>query len=446
MAKRKQKNRPQERTETLKEQRLKARQRERDRRFLLLGGGAAGLALVFVLAGLIYNFIYVPNTTVLAVDDVRITTDDFRKRYRHERTRMTERLAFYQLLQRQFGLQQSQAEILRLQNYLRDAFSMGVYVKTQMIEDVLIAQAAQEAGIAVDEEEVDDLIEREVAERYEKYTAPEATATITARREFEAMQAARQEEQADPDAAAETAPDPTPTPEPIEVLTDSDLAQGLEGLDTELRQSTGLTLEEYRDILRADLLRTLMTEHIGTDVTVTEPQVRARHILLAFSESEADQAEQVADVAIGSLGPERTETESLALAWHILDRLAQGESFEYLVSLYSDDPSKENNQGDLGWFGPGRMVSEFEEAAFALAPNEYSEPVRSDFGYHIIEVLNTDPEASRDPAAIQQDTREAFAQWLDDLRAEAQIEERGNLSSQLPAGADREAAEFTTGS
>ena len=133
------------------------------------------------------------------------------------------------------------------------------------------------------------------------------------------------------------------------------------------------------------------------------------------------------------------------LALALRDRLAVGESFAYLVDLYSDDPSKVSNRGDLGWFGPGRMAPEFEAAAFALEPNSYSEPIKTDFGYHIIEVLASNPEAPRDSVDIQADVRAAFEAWLDQLKTEATIEEKGSLNSQLPPGAEREVQEFLTG-
>ena len=65
--------------------------------------------------------------------------------------------------------------------------------------------------------------------------------------------------------------------------------------------------------------------------------------------------------------------------------LDAGEKFEDLAKEYSSDGSAEQG-GDLGWFGPGKMVPEFEEAAYALEVNEISEPVQSQFGFHIIKV------------------------------------------------------------
>jgi peptidyl-prolyl cis-trans isomerase C len=79
-----------------------------------------------------------------------------------------------------------------------------------------------------------------------------------------------------------------------------------------------------------------------------------------------------------------TEQEANAL----LSRVTAGESFEKLAEQFSKCPSKKKG-GDLGWFGRQMMVREFELAAFDLKKNEVSKPVKTQFGWHIIKVLET---------------------------------------------------------
>lgn len=67
----------------------------------------------------------------------------------------------------------------------------------------------------------------------------------------------------------------------------------------------------------------------------------------------------------------------------LLKKIGEGTSFEDLAQKFSQCPSGKSG-GDLGEFGRGRMVPAFEEAAFALAVNEVSGPVRTQFGYHLI--------------------------------------------------------------
>lgn len=67
----------------------------------------------------------------------------------------------------------------------------------------------------------------------------------------------------------------------------------------------------------------------------------------------------------------------------IMKKLAQGEEFSDLAKKFSSCPSSRAG-GDLGAFGRGQMVPAFEEAAFGLAVGDVSEPVRTQFGYHLI--------------------------------------------------------------
>jgi peptidyl-prolyl cis-trans isomerase C len=68
----------------------------------------------------------------------------------------------------------------------------------------------------------------------------------------------------------------------------------------------------------------------------------------------------------------------------LIKKLEQGSTFEELAQKFSKCPSKARG-GDLGEFGKGRMVPTFEEAAFALKVDEVSGPVRTQFGYHLIQ-------------------------------------------------------------
>ncbi len=71
------------------------------------------------------------------------------------------------------------------------------------------------------------------------------------------------------------------------------------------------------------------------------------------------------------------------LANQILQKLKKGANFNALAKEYSTCPSKSKG-GDLGWFGPGQMVKEFEQAVAKLSSGRVSNPVKTQFGWHII--------------------------------------------------------------
>ena len=199
MAKRNRKQAGQAQRETPREQRRRTRQQAKDRQFVLWGSVGALIALLAIGIGLVVTFVWMPNAVAFRVDGAEVTTAEFRRRYSYERQRMTEQLELYRLVQRQFGAQaQSQAEINRLQNYLRDPFSLGVRVKALMIEDLLIADAARQAGLEVRAEEIEALLTDEVAQRYDAFTEAQAAATREA--------AAAAAPEAAPDASVPSAP------------------------------------------------------------------------------------------------------------------------------------------------------------------------------------------------------------------------------------------------
>lgn len=120
----------------------------------------------------------------------------------------------------------------------------------------------------------------------------------------------------------------------------------------------------------------------------------------------------------------KTKEEALA----IVKRLEAGEKFEDIAKEVSTDPGSGANGGDLGWFGPGQMVPEFEKAAFGLDVGAYTkEPVQSQFGFHIILV---EDKRTQQPPAFEQVKeqfrslilREKYFELVKSLRGAATID------------------------
>lgn len=142
-------------------------------------------------------------------------------------------------------------------------------------------------------------------------------------------------------------------------------------------------------------------------------QVNVRHILITPNEIIDDETAK-----------QRLE--------NALERIADGEDFGEIAKLMSDDPGSANSGGDMGWSGPGTFVPEFDDVVNSSEVGDISEPFRSRFGWHIVEVLgrrvydNTeDLKESNCVARIQNGKIEEETQlWTRRLRDEAFVEKR----------------------
>jgi peptidyl-prolyl cis-trans isomerase C len=118
--------------------------------------------------------------------------------------------------------------------------------------------------------------------------------------------------------------------------------------------------------------------------------VSGRHILIRMTGSAVPLREGQKDLS---------DEEALAKAKDLRAKIVAGGSFEELAKAESDDTGSGANGGALGEFTRGRMVPQFEEAAFKLAVDEVSEPVKTQFGYHIIQVQKHESKKMEDVQA-----------------------------------------------
>jgi len=150
----------------------------------------------------------------------------------------------------------------------------------------------------------------------------------------------------------------------------------------------------------------------GKNVQLVVKQTRARHILVKTNEVVSD------DDARNRLRL-------------LKERIENGSDFAELAKLHSDDLSA-NRGGELNWLNPGDTVPEFERAMDALKPGDVSEPVRSPFGWHLIQVLERrDQDVTQERKRLEarralreRKTEEAFEDWVRQARDRAYVEYR----------------------
>jgi foldase protein PrsA len=145
-------------------------------------------------------------------------------------------------------------------------------------------------------------------------------------------------------------------------------------------------------------------------------EIRASHILVRVDSSGPDAAAK-----------DKAAKDKIEKA---LAEIKEGKDFAEVAKQYSEDPGTAQNGGDLGVFGRGRMVKEFEDAAFAAKVGEVVGPIKTTYGYHLIKVTERHPASEMDPItrgqkhddAILQKTRSAVNAWLADYRKSAKVD------------------------
>lgn len=173
----------------------------------------------------------------------------------------------------------------------------------------------------------------------------------------------------------------------------ADSVGGQQALDMFMMQQ-GITKED----LEKEIVQYLKIEKlIGPKIDVTEEEMKEHfeENKESFNEEEQVQASHIL-------------VEDEETAKEVKEKVDAGEDFAELAKEYSTDPGSKDNGGDLGYFGKGKMVKEFEEAAFALEVDGISDIVKSEHGYHIIKVTGK-KEAKE---AVFEDVKEEIKETL----------------------------------
>jgi peptidyl-prolyl cis-trans isomerase C len=200
-------------------------------------------------------------------------------------------------------------------------------------------------------------------------------------------------------------------------------------------KATGMTLAEVRNKMQEErVCQLVLVRETTNGIVIPEAdvkkfftdnpdkfkvpeRVRAAHILVATQDPISHQ----------SISPAEKK-DKLKLATELKARAEKGEDFAALVKKYSDDPGSKDTGGEYT-FKRGQMVLEFEDAAFSMKTNQISDPVETQFGYHIIKLLEKLPASNVDYVKAEPDIRDFLTEQAAEKALPAYIEK-------LKAGAD----------
>ena len=404
-------------------------QREQQQSRMILYAFVGILAAVVLL--LVYGYLDINyfqlQKPVAKVGDTEILASQFEPRVRMQRQQILAQYNQYAQYGQLFGMD-VQTQLTQLETQLNSTETIGQSVLDQMINEQLIRLEAAKRGITVSDAELNEAKQSSFAFFPNGSPTPTVTPTEVTLPEVPAeaykivtktpLPTATLEFTLTPEvttgtveatATAQPSATPTATLEPIPTATQGPTATAsptatpytLEGFNTqfsdaqERMQKLGLKEKDYLEFFDLQVLERKLLDDLTAELPRVEKQVWARHILVA--------------------------DEVTALT--VIERLNNGEDFAVLAKELSTDTGSAQNGGDLGWFGSGAMVAEFEAAAFALEkPGDYTTtPVASDFGFHIIQLI---AKQDRPLTAEQYDAakNKVFSDWLTAAREEYGVE------------------------
>jgi len=417
-------------------------------RWIMIGAIVVLISVIGTITyGVLYEKYFRRMRSVATVNGERISGNEFRAFTKYYRNNLIQSAENTYQIASMFGsdqnaLQSFGQQLVEIAAEL-EVFRAGNQALGQLIDDKLVRQEAAKRGITVSAEEVEQALQ-EALRYYANGTptptptgqpiqtatlspaqltmrpptqTPVPTAEITATAVITGNEALTSTETVTETAVLEPTPEPTveitvtATPLPTATPFTFEAYQG--AYATVVAGLAGIEIPEetLRYVIESRLIQEKLLKEVIGETSCVEEQVWAQHILVA------------------------DET----LAKEISQRLEDGEDWFALTAEYSTDTSNKDQGGDLGWFGRGQMVKEFEDAAFALTEiGQISDPVQSQFGWHIIRLVGQgDQPLSADECA--QLPQQKFSEWLQEIHDSSDIvindiwQEVVPLSPTLPA-------------
>ncbi len=390
---------------------------QRQRRIIIIATSVVVIVVVALIAyGITSEVFLKPRQPVAMVNGDDISTQDFQSMVRFNRQQLVNNaLSTFQFMQMFQDSPETQAslvsQISQIQSQLNPSL-IGQQTLDQMVDDILIRQEAQKRNLTVSDDEVDQAFQEALGYFPDGRPTPTPTmvslptSTLSVLQKTLVPPTPTLTATSSPTVTATLAPTGTPTEIPTitptalptltpTVYTFEAYQEQYQEIVTNFEESINFSENELRAVLKSQLFFQKVQDSVfqELDVSPVEEQVWARHILV--------DDEPTADL--------------------VISRLDDGESFCDLASEFSNDTSNKDRCGDLGWFSRGVMVPEFESAAFSLEIGETSNPVETQFGWHVVQNLGHEERLLSD-AEYQGLKDQSFSTWLTDLRETSVIE------------------------
>lgn len=316
---------------------------------------------------------------IATVDGTNITADSFVEAAKYQRFELIQQYNNYVQMYQMYGIPLDEAFNQQFIDILDGSKrkDFGQMVLNQLVYNLILEKEAEKAGITISDQEVTDQLMQMFGISTEE-AAPEAESNLGL-----------------------TSSDVVGV-EP-EVNKELELQKTIDEYFTNIVQGT-FSQDYFRGLVRLMLLEgKLQNEVILKDKVFEAEMVNARHILVETSE----------------------------LADEIIAKLNAGEDWDALAAEHSLDTGNKDSGGALGWFGKGMMVAPFEEAAFATNPGEISQPVKTDFGYHIIAVDGKELRPLEGDA-LNNAQMEVFQEWYEAVSSAMTVETFDNWEALIP--------------
>lgn len=378
---------------------------KRQTRLILIGVIVVVIAVFLLLGyGVLNERVLKPNRPVAEVGTEKISVSDFQEYARFMRLQyINQYLQTYQLSQL-FGSDENSKSyfdnsLQQIAAQLESA-TLGQNVLNSLIEDKLIRQEAAKRGITVSADELSQDVDRYFSYHPNGTPTPTATTPPWPTSTLSPLQMTLLPPTVTPTASSTptmTLPTVTPTlvltptqtatPAPTETPYTADSYKN--DYDSYLKDLANIKVSEniFRQVLENRLYRLKVEDAVLTDVKNEEEQIWTRHILVDSEEA----------------------------AKQVLTRLQNGEDFAAVAKELSTDTGSAQNGGEIGWTSKGSLYTEYEDAAYKLNIGEFSPPVQSQSGWHIIQLLGKEVRPL-DSSAFDQLRQTKFQEWLDSQR------------------------------